>query len=310
MYPYNSSQQSDRARQISNLRLACPQATPRDAAQSIFEFGLRIGRDTLIVRITLPPNFPAVAPTIRMVTENVTHPWLDGRGNVIGSNSLFAWNQSSNLGQIVSEIMHQFIAIPPKLSRGSKSTAHPPPYMQSTHQGPSESNSNESLALPPIPNDFDELKALDVEELKELQNSKAAFDKFFNNLDIVKSPSQIRDDMKASNIEQAKKNISYEDILNKLQKEVAELQEEALDRRQVFEELAKRQEKALERYDPLVLAGTLEENAEEVDMNSEDVYSSFRSGNIQVSDFLQNYLQKRKHYHTIKAKIQLLKHRT
>jgi len=103
--------------------------------------------------------------------------------------------------------------------------------------------------------------------------------------------------MHGNNIEQARKNLSYEDKLIKAKMDVDELKQEARNRREAFEVLAKRQAKALERFQPVKLLAKLDEKADEADMASEDVSSSFLSGEIDVNSFLKRYMELRKLYH-------------
>eukprot|EP00511_Aplanochytrium_stocchinoi_P009934 CAMPEP_0204861554 /NCGR_PEP_ID=MMETSP1348-20121228/1702_1 /ASSEMBLY_ACC=CAM_ASM_000700 /TAXON_ID=215587 /ORGANISM="Aplanochytrium stocchinoi, Strain GSBS06" /LENGTH=204 /DNA_ID=CAMNT_0052011017 /DNA_START=216 /DNA_END=830 /DNA_ORIENTATION=- len=186
-----------------------------------------------------------------------------------------------------------------KPPQSNSSTPGPPPYQtQSANRTPStDSDAGESLALPPVPTEFEELEEMSLEEMKKLQNDQDAFENFFKSLDLVKNPIEIRDEMHGNNIEQARKNLSYEDKLIKAKMDVDELKQEARNRREAFEVLAKRQAKALERFQPVKLLAKLDEKADEADMASEDVSSSFLSGEIDVNSFLKRYMELRKLYH-------------
>lgn len=203
--------------------------------------------------------------------------------------------------------MNQFIANPPRVVGGQQQQQQgPPPYPQGRGGGgerrQSQQGDEEHLALPPIPNEFECLRGLSVEELRKLQDDDAAFDKFFNDLELVKSPMQIRDEMRTSNVEQARKNLEFSETIEALQKEVEALEEKARVARQEFDQVAKRQQKTLDKYDPGKILKILDEKAEELDAASETVAENFKNGDTPVQGFVKQYLEIRQLYHLRRAK--------
>ena len=205
--------------------------------------------------------------------------------------------------------MNQFIANPPRVAGGGRQEG-PPPYPQGrTGSGPgpgpggrSQSTDEEHLALPPIPNEFESLNGLGLADLEKLRDDDAAFERFFKEMELVKSPTQIRDEMRNSNVEQAKKNLEYSEAIVKLQEELEIWKEKAREARRDFDQVAKRQEKTLERYDPAKILRILEEKAEELDAASETVAENFKNGDTPVQGFIKQYLEIRQLYHLRRAK--------
>jgi len=62
---------------------------------------------TLCLSITLPPQFPQVAPVFRL-TPQIFHPWVDANGMIVGHKKLGnGWNQHVSLANVTNEIIKE-----------------------------------------------------------------------------------------------------------------------------------------------------------------------------------------------------------
>ncbi|GBG24989.1 Hypothetical Protein FCC1311_012062 [Hondaea fermentalgiana] len=146
----------DRNAQIDELLNTHPQCkfTPE---RGELDFALQLKRrdrsDIVIIRIKLPTDFPIEAPRAVVITENVRHPWIDPNGLIIGCSSLNLWTSRSRLATVVSDILNQFISMPPQIgsmSSYSSSTSSPSPSSSSSSTPyPSLSQRRQSTSTPP-----------------------------------------------------------------------------------------------------------------------------------------------------------------
>jgi len=88
---------------------------------------------TLCLSISLPPQFPMVAPVYK-VTPPVYHPWIDSSGMVVGHKKLgTGWNQHVSLANLTNEIIKEL--------KSGKITAAPGASPQLSYPGLGMSNS-------------------------------------------------------------------------------------------------------------------------------------------------------------------------
>jgi len=60
---------------------------------------------TVCLSITLPPQFPTVPPVFR-ISPQISHPWVDSNGVIIGHKKIGAnWNQHVSLATVTNEII-------------------------------------------------------------------------------------------------------------------------------------------------------------------------------------------------------------
>lgn len=105
----------------------------------------------------LPDEFPAKAPVVSVSVDNLQHPWIDRQGRVQGHPHLDNWNSHCVLGNIIRNVVSEFMSNPPRVG-GDQSPAQAEP-VQRQQQAASDVESNR-IALSPIPEKFDELDAL------------------------------------------------------------------------------------------------------------------------------------------------------
>lgn len=168
-----------RTDQIDELLRVRPEVTPANRERSSFKFGLNIqkgGKTTLIViRIVLPPNFPDAPPSADVLTPNVKHNWIDASGNIVGCSSMYSWNQYSRLSQVAGDIMNQFVQSPPQVvdfgmnnnNNNNGSCQDRNSNKRNSLYKRANSLEEDGVFLPPIPDSFDELDDLTLEELQK-----------------------------------------------------------------------------------------------------------------------------------------------
>jgi ubiquitin-protein ligase len=190
-------------------------------------------RQNLQLRITLAPDFPRTTP-ILTISPPVLHRFVDNQQHInilpIAHENLQRWNVNSSLGKVVYEIVQKFMQEPPQILNSSlpsmnnyppslnnppsnslPSTINPTMMNPSTNSFISTqnilSNENNTLhtPLPVIPSSFPEIESKSLTELTQLMNDEFEFQKFFESLSTVQTMKKVRDDLRVSNEELAKK---------------------------------------------------------------------------------------------------------
>ena len=121
----------------------------------------------------LPEDFPVSAPFVAVSVTGLSHPWIESDGRVRGHPHLTNWNSHCVLGNIIRNVVSEFMAHPPRPSSMvqqqppsnaadssvSSSTRSPSQQPQQAQSG-QDSNQPNRIALPPIPSKFEDLEAL------------------------------------------------------------------------------------------------------------------------------------------------------
>ncbi len=272
----------------------------------------RSGRsDLLVIRVTLPPNFPDAPPRAEVQTAGVRHPWVDKVGAIVGCSSLYSWNQHSRLAHVVGDIMQQFVQNPPQVNASSNSTT---PYPGNSQGGSRDSRrssisktrqdsaDDDGVFIPPTPDSFPELDNMTLEELKTLQSDETEFRKLFNSQNVPTMVREMHEQITKSNQDQARKNLQFKESIEQLQQDVLAQQTEAVEQWKEFEGLSKRHKTAMAQFDPLRLLTQLEASFSSLDDESEMLSREFLDEEVPLSDFIKRELDLRKLYHLRRAK--------
>ncbi|EQC30571.1 hypothetical protein SDRG_11629 [Saprolegnia diclina VS20] len=330
-----------RGRQIASLVRAGGQAINHE--QSIFDVVVRLAdARSLTLRISLPDEFPMQAPLIQ-TTSRVQHSWLDAQCRVVGHIDLASWGVHADLGRIVNDILSEFQRNPPVVAGRATSTPppayHPPaspaytqpfypsssgaasystPYNNTTSASSQSSPYAREKTPPPlkardpymhtqtpaIPTSFPELDELSITQLEKLVSDRQALKAYIRNMDAVINFMKLYDDLVKGNAELAEKNLSYEGTLAALQKDVQGLKSQVQAAQEVLSLKQARQQEILSRVRGDVLVARVVQAADEVDEVTEDIGSRFTNGDINVSQFLAEFLPSRKLYHQRMAKVE------
>ncbi|KDO33686.1 hypothetical protein SPRG_19299 [Saprolegnia parasitica CBS 223.65] len=327
-----------RGRQIASLVRAGGQAINHE--QSIFDVVVRLAdARSLTLRISLPDEFPMQAPLIQ-TTSRVQHSWLDAQCRVVGHIDLASWGVHADLGRIVNDILSEFQRNPPVVAGRVTSTPPPayhapvsPAYTQpfypsssgaASYATPYNNNTSQSSSYtrektppplkardpymhtqtPAIPTSFPELDELSITQLEKLVSDRQALKAYIRNMDAVINFMKLYDDLVKGNAELAEKNLSYEGTLATLQMDIQSLKSQVQAAQEVLSLKQVRQQEILSRVRGDVLVARVTQAADEVDEATEDIGSRFTNGEMDVSQFLAEFLPSRKLYHQRMAKVE------
>lgn len=153
-----------------------------------------------------------------------------------------------------------------------------------------------------------------------LLNDETEFAKFFENLPSVITSKKLRDDLKSSNQELARKPkiqlylflkqwpkktekiLAKEAEVEKLRQEVAGKNDSIKEKRSTFELKLQRQQEVVKKFSTPALIDKLSEKAQEADEASEALAKQFHSGGMDHKEFIKTYMETRKLYHLRSAK--------
>lgn len=177
-----------------------------------------------------------------------------------------------------------------------------PPFYPPNHARPAH-----DFPMPAIPSHFPELERLSLKALQELSDQPDKLDEFFYDLDIIKTPIQIRDDLLKSNREQALTNLSHESEFKQLGQEIEELREEAIVEYDQLVEAEKERKALLDRYSDENVLKQVKLEIQQVDEESEEMAEAFLSNDMlderEAECYFQEYLRKRESYHLKASKV-------
>jgi len=244
---------------------------------------------TVCLSITLPPQFPVIPPIFR-VSPQITHPWVDANGLIVGHKKLGAnWNQHISLANVTNEIITELKAnkpsIPPQQSyTGYNSLGKMPntnPYYYNRPVPPPRPTP--SIAMPsyqgyqglgmnmPVPQpylnntnppnnninnndvDLNDLDTLSLEELKEILNNDSKRKEYINGKDKIKEMYNVKEEMSLSNKNLAEKILATKDDFEKLKSDLRQQQTILKEEKEKFESLMNEQNKYMNNYTPTQL---------------------------------------------------------
>jgi len=244
------------------------------------------------LRITLEPSFPQSAPTIQLLPEGLTHPFITDRGFVkqSASKTLQIWTLHSDLGKLIQELVQEFQKNEPQ-KRGEtlqnqyrSPVPHPAPRMTQTDLKPN---------LP-------ELQQLSVEQMTALMNDEQKFREFMNNLESYATSFNLRNDLIKSNTEEKEKQSLLKSQFASVENEIKEQNQKGDQLRSLYNDKLRIQESIMSKLSPQSLAKALTDKAQILDDQCEEVGEKFSRGELSLDKFLSD----RKDYHSclLKAK--------
>jgi len=339
MYPgqmqWGSPVDPEKFKQIDSLRQYFP--TVKEVTKdSLYEIPIQLpNRKLITLRVNLPKDFPRVAPAIQIYPP-VQHRYIDQQMFVTPAahENLSRWSNQSNLGKTMFEVIQKLNQDPPQILTQPTNPApvvtptpvpqsNPPPYPygQSTQNQPpskmapppygqpaptplvSQPKPQVShVSMPPVPANFAEIEAKTPSELTQLVNDETEFKKFFEDLPQVQNMRKVRDDLRNTNEDLAKKNLAKEAEIEKLKREISSKQQLINDKRLQFEQKAQRQQEVMKQFSTPALIEHLGLAAQQAETESDAMANKFLSGEMDYKDFLKEFIEKRKLYHLRAAK--------
>eukprot|EP01135_Chromosphaera_perkinsii_P011628 Nk52_evm11s2462 gene=Nk52_evmTU11s2462 len=334
--------QALRQKQIATLRASVSGHVTEIQKDCIYETSVQCQNGiTVYVRITLPADFPNRVPVFQ-VRPPLRQRWVDTQMYVVGHEKIRNWNPHISLGKMVSEILRDFIDHPPQLigpserssmhgtgsDRSSRASLHnyglphsnsmpiPPAYGSNGSLGtqemparsPRTSSSNMEaptvIEPPEVPKSFPELEVLSFDELNELLNSEEEFSNFFRKGEIVKNLGNVKDELQANNMELARKNLEREQELNASKSLLLEKNTELQALLSALMEKHQNQQSLSNMHTPARVVDNLKISVQEKDEESEDLASRLMDGDIEVDEFVKQFIGLRKLYHLRQSKLE------
>lgn len=136
------------------------------------------------------------------------------------------------------------------------------------------------------------------DELRTYLTDKDAYNKILHSIGEVKHMDYLRDDLCLKTTQLARKNIENATQIAELKNQCAIIRTTELAvAEEKFSELEK-QGHELSSLSPMILLEKLRDAANIIDEESENLYHLIMSGEVELSDFIQNYKKMRTVYHT------------
>jgi len=302
--------------------------------------------EALILRVYLPSMPHASAhcrtPAMTLVGVRATHSWLDAKMRVVGYSVIQSddsWRDAHMLlGAAVHEVVKHLQLNPPQILEitdaslqriqqslgGQQQESHeqrfpskPPQHIRASLSSEAPPNYESLLNMPEIdmpsiPGNFPELDSLSRDELQLLLNDEIEFLGFINKLDIYSEIQQMGGTNLDDNVKAAQINLGEEEGLNDMHTQVTKLQAILIEKLKVYKPLEDEQKSRSAPPDQRVILRDLTKAKKMALDDSEEYAEHFVDGDNggNISEFVKEFLVKRRNYHIRAAKIELLTNST
>jgi len=197
----------------------------------------------------LRPDFPQTAPHLALSVSSLTtnqgtnsaelsHRAINKADGTIKSEShpkLQGWTLHNNLGKLVTELVQFFQQDPPLIGAPNFNNTAPKPNSQA----------NSVYSMGTVPEQFNELRTMSLDQLTALLNDEQQCDVLFENLESVKTLNEVRRQMETRNQELIGKNVALQSEVEQHKVELEECKARVDQLREEFNLKAKRQQEAM-----------------------------------------------------------------
>ncbi|KAL0234794.1 hypothetical protein PCE1_001830 [Barthelona sp. PCE] len=257
-------------------------------ANNQFTLRARLGTEVHTIQIVLPANFPNSAPQI--FVPGCTHWSLNPANFQLADNKhIKNWNGNSSS---VKQTLDSFILTfnnprPAPVPTMPKQEVKPVPVI------PQRSKLNVDVTLPPVPTNFALINTLSVEQLRSAILDDGEFSRL---LERFSYESEIRNLMQTVNAKieaelKRVKEISHED--GELRESIRRLRIEQKTKYDEYQRLLNDLPVEAGQTDNSILV----EEMEESEMMSLDLDEAMDNGEIEIDEFIDQYVDVRKNYH-------------
>lgn len=306
-----------RKRQINTLKIFNDNVTEVQE-NSEYKVTFNSGRNELNLLVSLTPEFPNEKPILK-ISPSVSHPWVNGDGEITSAPGLLNFTVHSDLGRVVQAIIREFERTPPPLASDHSTTSITSPtnpILESDSVGRASPSyhlsfmGRQTFSPPPLSTNtsttqsvaFPELNTLSLEELQYLSESTDRQEEFIDNLPQMKEMNKTVDDLILQVEELAISNLTKRERLDDLKKAIDERIEEVTKLAFETERLNATYQTLSDNYAPRNIQEQLKLAANKEDRKSEKIAESFLNGELEVDKFLSIYLQSRMLSHTRRTK--------
>ncbi|CAG9825082.1 unnamed protein product [Phaedon cochleariae] len=265
------------------------------------------GGHNFCLKVSLGKEFPKEKPILKIVPV-IIHHWINEDGEVKSAPGLLNFTLHSDLGRVVQAIIREFQRSPPPLASNNSTNIVSPtipingeirsspinyqsfPAVQSlSPPTPMTLSNNSQLPHPSLA--FPELLNLSLEELNFLNENSDRQDEFIDDLPIMKKQNKALDDLILQVEDLAELNLSKEEKLQELRKDVNSRIEEVNKLAFDNERLHSVYKSLSDKYTPRHIKEQLGLAAEKADRETEKVAESFLNGETDVEKFLADFIK-------------------
>lgn len=198
----------------------------------------------------LRPDFPQSSPHLALSLASLTanqganaaelsHRAINKADGTIKPEfhpKLQTWTLHNNLGKLVAELVQFFQQDPPQIGAA-------PSFNNAAAKPNSPANNVYSMGA--VPEQFNELRALSLEQLTALLNDEQQCDALFESLESVKTLNEVRRQMETRNQELISKNVELQSQVEQSKVEFEQCKRNVEQLREEFNLKARRQQEAM-----------------------------------------------------------------
>ncbi|XP_034239402.1 vacuolar protein sorting-associated protein 37A [Thrips palmi] len=256
----------------------------------------------MAILVQLGPDFPLEKPVL-LVSPNVGHSWVDHCGRITAAPGLVNFTQHSDLGRVVHAIVREFELRPPAWigdSTSSTIVTNAPNEANSQAQAPSSTQPLQQTQLQQMI--FPELAELSVSELQALMDNQDRRNEFLEQLPVSRELDEQLDQLMTTVENLAKENLEKQSKLNESHSACEERRQILNEVHSSYEELGVHFQRLADRRTPASIRESLRAATLHADEQSERVAEHFLSGEMNLDQFLVDYVNKRMMSHIRRMK--------
>lgn len=309
MLSRNLTESEKRQRQINTLKIFNDNVSEiKEGKEYLVKFNA--AETELNLYVLLSESFPNEKPVF-VISPVVAHDWVNSEGEITSAPGLLNYTVHSDLGRIVQAVIREFGRNPPPLLtdqiRNLSNNSSPSiPIRESDAMGrlsPSYQYSNvphfasptHSSFMNNIPHTssslFPELSHLSIQQLKYINENANRQEQLIFDLPQVKDLNSSVDTLLGQVEEITDLNLSVEESIEDLRKDIETRLEEVT--KLVFENerLNVNYQSLSEKYSPRNIKQLLRVAAEKANADGDRIAESFLQGDLEVDKFVSMYLQ-------------------
>jgi len=277
--------QAAKAQQVTNLLQYFPNIVCEQQFV-VYSIPLKVsGFPNAALKITLPPQFPYVGPSLQIL--NMSHKLANENGFILTNliQDLHHWSMSQNLGRVVWSIVTELQKVDLSVMSNSIYVTQPRAPMP--------------LPVPAQPAllDFQEINTLSANDIREVLASQARFDEFAETTQHIQRLNARKNDT-------TKRVAAIEDRMAHLQndrEQVTIAQQELRNQfdftQNLYNEKLKVQQHLMQKYSPANLVAFLADQSGRYETTCDDLVTDFQEGKTELDPFITNYLNNKTQQH-------------
>ncbi len=289
-----------RISQIRNLRDQCKSLNPVSTSDDTRWYIQLVDKDMhelYKIFLYIPRDFPTSPPQITL-SAALDHVWVNQATKVVQHPRVMTWDPRCDLSSVILDVLREFTTKKPKILHGDVLRR------ESVQSSASQSSPSliEVVSMPPLPQEFPELKALALDDMEMMDRNSSHLDAFVDSMPLIVKYHKMKEAEGADCLMQAHAATRQKEKVDSLQNQIQTDFESIACTRAELEKVMQERDSIMSHYTPKYLSKDLTLLAEKADRES----AAFIETETLTEESRSKFLQQRILYHKAMAFSELL----